>query len=178
MKMNFNFLANTTLLALVMLFLCGFQTAFWYQLFDTVPAPLLWINLIVYISLYRKPYTAIFTLYLLAIIAASFSAIPLKMMFVTVLILFALLYIIKSRVFWAGSGYYNIMCVFASVTFHIIYILASSFLEKNPTSILVLDRLVQIILTPSFAFPIYWLISRIDKWTHSEVLQETGGIEL
>lgn len=178
MKLNVHFFINILVQALFMALLCGFQTSLWYQFFGNVPAPLLWVNLIVYIALYRKPFMAIWVIYALGFIAASFSALPLKMMFVTLFILFALIFAIKSRVFWSGSGYYTIMSIFAAVAFHVIYFLLSLMLEPNSASLQPMERLVQIILTPSFAFPMYWLLARIDRWTHCEILQESGGVEL
>lgn len=178
MKLNLHLFFNFLLFALLMTVLCGFQTSLWYQLFGGVPAPLLWINLILYVALYRKPFVAIWVIYALGFIAASFSAMPLKMVFVTLFILFALIYAVKSRVFWSGSGYYTIMSIFTAVAYHVIYYTLSQILEPNSATLLPVERLVQIILTPSFAFPLYWLLARIDHWTHCEVLQESGGVEL
>jgi hypothetical protein len=109
-KLNYSF--NFILLALSMMVLCALQTSFWFQLFGSVPAPLLWINLLIYIALYRKPALAICVIYALGYVAISFTLMPLKMMFVNLAILFTLVYLIKSRFFWAGSGYYTIMCLF------------------------------------------------------------------
>ena len=72
----------------------------------------------------------------------------------------------------------GVLCGFAAVAFHVIYFLLSLMLEPNSASLQPMERLVQIILTPSFAFPMYWLLARIDRWTHCEVLQESGGVEL
>ncbi len=178
MKLNFHLFFNFLLLALFMSLLCGFQTSFWYQLFGNVPSPLLWINLVVYVALYRKPFMAIWIIYSLGFIAACFSAVPLKMIFITLLLLCLLINAIKSRVFWAGPGYYTIMTIFGAVAYHVLYFLLSLILEKNSASLQLTERLVQIILTPSFAFPMYWLLARIDHWTHCEMLQESGGVEL
>lgn len=162
----------------MMMVLCGLETTFWFQLFGSVPAPLLWINLLIYIALYRKPTLAICVIYALGYIATSFTLMPLKMMFVNLAILFTLVYLIKSRFFWAGSGYYTIMCLFGAVAHHLTYFLTSLLLEPSHTAFQPMDRIVQIILTPSFAFPMYWVLARMDRWTRCEMLQESGGVEL
>lgn len=178
MKLNMNFIFNFLIFVLVMALCCGFQTSFWFQLFGNVPAPLLWINIVIYIALYRKPQLGIWVVYALGFVAAAFSAIPLKMVFITLLLLFGVIYAVKSRVFWSGSGYYTIMSIFGAIMFHIIYFICSWVFERNHTPVQFLDRITQIILTPSFAFPIYWLLTRIDRWTHCEELKESGGVEL
>lgn len=178
MKLRWTFLLNFLMLVTVLVALCGFQTTFWFQAFGKVPPPLLWLNLIVYVALYRKPFPAIFTIYALGFILLTFTAMPLKMMWISLLILFTLVYLIKSRVFWSGSGYYTIMCGLSVVAYHLIYFCSSMVLEKNPASFEFVDRLAQIILTPSFAFPIYWILAKLDKATQDELVHEPGGLEL
>lgn len=159
-------------------FVSGFQTTFWFQLFGNVPAPLLWLNLVVYVVLYRKPLPAIFILYAMGFLLLAFTVMPLKMMWVTLLLLFALIYGVKTRVFWTGPGYYTIMCVFAAVAYHSLYFLSSFVLERNPASFEIIDRAVQIILTPSFAFPMYWAVAKFDRATQDDLIHEPGGLEL
>lgn len=178
MKLRWTFLLNFLMLVAVLLAVAGFQTTFWFQILGNVPAPLLWLNVIVYVTLYRKPFPAIFTIYAMGFILLTFTAMPLKMMWISLLILFTLVYLIKSRVFWSGSGYYTIMCGFSAVAYHLIYFFSSMVLEKNPASFEIVDRLVQIILTPSFAFPMYWILAKLDKVTQDELMHEPGGLEL
>lgn len=178
MKIRWNALLNFLALFALLLLLAGFQTTFWFQLFGNVPAPLLWLNLVVYVILYRKPVPAIFTIYAMGFILLTFTAMPLKMMWFSLLILFTLVYGIKSRVFWSGSGYYTIMCTFSAVAYHLIYFTGSMVLEKNPASFEIVDRVVQIILTPSFAFPLYWLLAKVDRVSQDELVHEPGGLEL
>ncbi|HWU42113.1 MAG TPA: hypothetical protein VN132_01705 [Bdellovibrio sp.] len=178
MKIRWNFILNFLLLFAVLYLVAGVQTTFWFELFGQVPAPLLWVNLLVYVMLYRKPAAAVFTIYAMGFILLTFTAMPLKMMWITSLILFTLVYGIKTRVFWTGSGYYTIMCGFSAVAYHLIYFLTSLVLEKNPASFEIVDRLVQIILTPSFAFPMYWLLTKLDKISQDELVHEPGGLEL
>ncbi|MEN0058364.1 MAG: hypothetical protein AAGB31_05980 [Bdellovibrio sp.] len=178
MKIRWNIILNFLIFFAALLFLAGVQTTLWFQLFENVPAPLLWLNLVVYVILYRKPYPAILTLYAMGFILLSFTAMPLKMMWISLLVLFTLVYGIKSRVFWTGPGYYTIMSAFSAVAYHVIYILTSLLLEKNPASFELVDRFVQVLLTPSFAFPMYWALAKLDKLTQDELVHEPGGLEL
>ncbi|WP_413574978.1 hypothetical protein ACLVWU_12050 [Bdellovibrio sp. HCB290] len=178
MKIRWNATLNFLILLAVLLLVAGIQATLWFQFFGNVPAPLLWLNLMVYLTLYRKPFPAIFTIYAMGAILLIFTGMPLKMMLFSLLILFTLVYGIKSRVFWSGAGYYTIMCGFSAVAYHLIYFLLSMVLEKNPASFEIVDRLVQIILTPSFALPMYWILARIDKLTQDELVHEPGGLDL
>jgi hypothetical protein len=177
-KISWSALFNFVGIFIVLFVIAGLQTTFWYQLFGNVPAPLLWLNLIIYLILYRKPLPAILTVYAAGLLLLSFTGMPLKMMWSTLMILFALVYAIKSRVFWSGSGYYTIMCAFSAIAYHIIYVLVSYLVESNPVSFEIVDRLVQIVLTPSFAFPLYWVLAKLDKMTQDELMHESGGVEL
>lgn len=178
MKIRWNAVFNSCLLLGTLILTAGFQNTFWFQLFGNTPAPLLWVNLMVYVILYRKPFPAIVTIYIMGFVLLSFTAMPLKMMWISLAILFTLVYGIKSRVFWSGSGYYTIMCGFSAIAYHLIYFFISMAIEKNPVSFEIVDRLVQIILTPSFAFPMYWILAKIDKLTQDELVHEPGGLEL
>ena len=178
MKIRWNIILNFLVLFAVLLVTAGLQTTLWYQLFNEVPSPLLWLNLIVYVILYRKPYPAIFTIYAMGFVLLTFTAMPLKMMWITLWVLFTLVYGIKTRVFWSGSGYYTIMCAFSAVAYHVIYFVSSMVMEKNPASFEIVDRIVQLILTPSFAFPMYWVLAKIDKISQDDLVHEPGGLEI
>lgn len=178
MKIRWNALFNSLLLLGFLFIITGLQTVFWYELFGNVPAPLLWLNMVVYLALYRKPFPAIISIYVVGFVLLSFTAMPLKMMWITMLLLFALVNGIKSRIFWSGSGYYSIMCAFSIVAYHVIYVLTSLLIEKNSVSLELTERLVQVILTPSFAFIMYWILAKIDKMTQDQLMHEVGGVEL
>lgn len=178
MKFQWSSVLNFLIFFALLILVAGFQCTFWFQLFGNVPAPLLWLNMIVYVTLYRKPFPAIFTVYAMGFVLLAFTAMPLKMMWISLLLLFTLVYGIKSRVFWSGSGYYTIMCTFSAVAYHLIYFFGSMVMEKNPASFEIIDRLVQIILTPSFAVPMYWVLSKVDKISQDELIHESGGLEL
>lgn len=178
MKIRWSSTLNFLILFAALLLFAGFQSTFWFQVFGNTPAPLLWLNLMVYVMLYRKPFSAIFIVYSMGLTLLAFTVIPLKMLWITLFIVFGSVYLIKTRVFWSGSGYYTLMCAFSALSFHLIYFFGSILIEKNPVSFEIFDRLIQIALTPAFAFPVYWIFSKIDKHSQDELVHESGGLEL
>jgi len=177
-KIRWSKLLNFFVMMLLLLLLSGFQSTFWYQLFGSVPAPMLWLCLIVYVALYRKFYPAIFTIYIMAIALTSFTVMPIKMLLPCLLAVYLILYSIRSRVFWEGSAYYTIMCTLAAISYHVIYFIGSWLIERNPAPINFLDRVVQLALTPAFGVPMFWLLTKIDKLSKDDVPFESRGLDL
>ncbi|MBK9321759.1 MAG: hypothetical protein IPM97_02180 [Bdellovibrionaceae bacterium] len=178
MKIPWSKLINFFILLLLLLLLSGFQSTFWYQLFGTVQAPMLWLCLIVYVALYRKFYHAIFTTYIMAIALTGFTAMPIKMLLPCLLAVYLILYSIRSRVFWEGPAYYTIMCTLATFSYHVVYFAASWLIERNPTSVNFLDRFIQLALTPAFGIPMFWLLTKIDKMTRDDMSYDSRGFDL
>lgn len=178
MKIRWSKVFNFVLLLIVLVFLAGFQSTFWYQLFGTVPAPMLWLCLIVYVILYRKLYGALFTVYIMSLVLMGFTVMPMKMLLMTLLLVFLILYSIRSRVFWEGPAYYTLMCCIAAFSYHSIYFFSSWLAERNSAPLEFWDRSLQLLLTPAFCIPMYWLITKIDKLTLDEMTTETRGYEL
>src|SRR5947208_2907425 len=73
-RINFSYFFG---LLLVIFILFGLQSTFWYQIFGTISTPLLWLNLILYLGLYRKTLEAYLTSYALGFIFCAFSVTPL-----------------------------------------------------------------------------------------------------
>jgi hypothetical protein len=169
---------NLLILFSLLFFLAGLQGTFWFELFNDVPPPLLWLNLIVYITLYRKPLPAILIVYAMGFAMLSFTLMPLKMMWLSLLVLFTSISLFKQRVFWSGPIYYSIMCALSVIGYHAIFFLLSNIVEKNPVGFELVDRITQILLTPLFAMPMYWGLTRINKSLIQTLDHESGGIEI
>lgn len=178
MKIPWSKWINFVVLLIFLAFLAGLQSTFWFQLFGTVPAPMLWLCLIVYVALYRKLYAALFMIYIMALALTGFTAMPLKMLFINLLVVYLILYSIRSRVFWEGPAYYTIMCTLAAFSYHVTYLVSSWLLERNPAPLDLLERLIQLALTPAFGIPLFWLLTRIDKATLPELSPDSGGLDL
>lgn len=173
-----NSIANLFLLLVILLLLAGFETSFWFQFFSTIPAPMIWLNVMVYLALYRKPLRGILSIYLLSFALIGFTLIPLKMMWFPLMIVFFATHLVKSRVFWSGAGYFVIMCIASCLLYHTSFMLLSRWLEPNMASVSILNRMIQILLTPAFAWPIYRLLAFVDRITNTEDLQHSGGLEI
>lgn len=178
MSFRFSKLINITIFSVLVLLIGGFQTSFWYQLFGSVSAPLIWLNVVIYMILYRRPFPTIFVVYFFGLILCAYTAMPLKMMLFSLLFFFIFVYFFKTRVFWGGAGYYTMMCSGGALVYHLIYVAVSSVLEPNMVSASLVDRLIQILVTPIFSFPIYQIMKKVDHMTLDPIERETGGFEV
>lgn len=169
--MNFLVLLITTFL------LSGFQTTFWFQIFGSLPAPLLWLNMVLYLILYRRQTEGILTIYALAFAINPFTAMPIGILWLNALILFVVMHFIKKRVFSPGPRYFIQASFGIAIAYHVSYFSLSQFFEGNPATVSFFGRSFEILFTGLTAAPMFWLMSNIDKWTNKEILPESGGAE-
>ncbi len=144
--------------------LCGAQTTLWSQIFSWVPAPLLWLNLVVYLTIERPTYTALAQIYFVGLIVSTFTAMPLGLLWLTLFILFWIIHFVRTRIYWHGSMYFAFMCFIGSGSYQVIFLICSQVIENNPTGILFFERIVQILLTPLFSFWMYVVLKKLDFW--------------
>lgn len=173
---RFNFI-NLLLVVVIALVLSGAQTTFWFQIFGSLPAPLMWLNLVLYLILYRKPIEAIMTIYLIGLFLRPFTAMPLGVLWLTLLILFLCMSFVKKRVFWPGSRYFLMASFGIAITYHISYFIISKWFETNPATFSFFHRFFEIVFTALTAIPLYIFFSAMDRLTNKETLPESGGIE-
>lgn len=171
-----NFL-NVLLVLVTAFVLSGFQTTFWFQMFGSLPSPLLWLDMVLYLILYRKPAEGILTIYGVGLVLNPFTAMPVGIIWMNLLIVFIAMNFIKKRVFWPSSRYFFIASFGIGLTWHISYFVVSRVFESNPASISFFHRLAEIVFTGLISVPIYTLMSWLDHMTHKETLPESGGIE-
>lgn len=164
---------NLTLIFLLAILLSGFQTTAWFQIFGSLPAPLLWLNLVLYLILYRSFTEGILTIYALGLLLKPFTAMPLGVLWLTLLIVFLIMSSIKKRVFWPSSRYFFFASFGISITYHISYLILSRWLESNPATISFFHRFFEILFTGLTAVPMFALFSFIDKVTHKDELGST-----
>lgn len=173
---RFNFI-NLIIILLLALILSGVQTTFWFQIFGSLPAPLMWLNLVLYLILYRRPLEAILTIYLIGLFLQPFTAMPLGVLWLTMLTLFLFMSFVKKRVFWPGSQYFLLASFGIGIGYHIAYFIISRWFEANPATFSFFHRFLEIIFTTLTAGPLYIVFATIDRFTHKETLPESGGIE-
>jgi hypothetical protein len=171
-----NFL-NLLLILATTFVLSGFQTTFWFQMFGSLPSPLLWLNMVLYLILYRKPVEGILTVYAVGLVLNPFTAMPIGVIWTTLLLVFGAVSFIKKRVFWPSSRYFFFASFATALVWHLAYIIVSHIFEGNPAPVSFFHRIFEIVFTGLISVPIYTLMSFIDHATHKETLPESGGIE-
>lgn len=168
---------NLFLILLLTVLLSGFQTTFWFQVFGSLPSPLLWLNLVLYLILYRKSLEGILTVYGIGLLLNPFTAMPLGYIWFTLLIAFVVMTFVKKRVFWTGSRYFFMASIGVGLTYHLSYFLISRVLESNPAPLNFFHRSFEIVFTALASIPMYALLAWIDQVTQKEILPEGGSAE-
>jgi hypothetical protein len=166
-------------LLLTTAFLTAFQTSLWFHFFGNLAGPMLWLIVLVYVNLYKKPLESILLSYFLCLQIYFFGWIPIGFLFTLILIIFTLTWIIKERIFWSGHGYFIYATIATSVAYQLLYLFCSWTLELVPVhEINFLDRVFQCLITPIFALPIYYFLKLIERLTDQTPLIETGEYQL
>lgn len=177
-KLSYFMLHALGLLVLVAL-ATGFQTSLWAQLFGTLPGPLIWILFFLYLALYRKPMEAVGLSYLCAAQVYFFGWIPFGLLIFNIIILYTLVYLVKERIFWPGHRYFITASFLTALLYQIIYLVNSWFFELVPIrDLMFFERLFQVIITPIFASPVYYILKFWERLTNQTPLIETGEFEL
>ena len=168
-------IVNFIAFLILLLFAAGFQTTLWYQLFGNLPTPRIWLNVILYLILFRKPFEGICLVYGLTLFIFPFTSIQLGVLWMVCLLSFAVITYVKKRIFWPNYQYFFYASLGANILFDIFYIGYSKITEKNPLSLLVFHRLSEVFISALFSFPIYYIATRIDYFTNKDFLPEAGG---
>lgn len=141
---------------------CGFQTSFWPNIITFIPSPQVWLILIIFMTVRWEPLFTIFYIYFLGFCLTRFSEIPLKMIWSTSIVMFASLLFIKNRIQLTGAFSFIILTLFGSTVFEMVYYYFSDALEVIPTSLMLIDRLLQILVNFVFCYPLYFTLDKID----------------
>jgi hypothetical protein len=168
-------LLNGFLLMATTLMLCSFQTTFWFQVVGGVAGPMMWLLVFLYIALYRKRTEAIFINYGLALIISPFTSMGLGTLWTITLIYTLVVSFVKERVFWPGTRYFIAASALSTVALQLISWLLSRVLESNPIGAQVGPRVMELILTPLWAAPVYWILSYVDHVSERDPLPERGN---
>lgn len=141
---------------------CGFQTSFWPNIITFIPSPQVWLILIIFMTVRWEPLFTIFYIYFLGFCLTRFSEIPLKMIWSTTLVMFSSLLFIKNRIQLTGAFSFIILTLFGSSVFELVYYYFSDVLEAIPTSLMLIDRLLQILVNFVFCYPLYFTLDKLD----------------
>jgi hypothetical protein len=164
-------------LVVVVLFLGAFQTTFWFQIFGSIPAPMLWLILVLYLFIYRGFFEAVALTYFLCLFLAPLTSTPLGVLWLSLLILAGLTQYLRKRFFWPGLKYFVSASLLATLSYQIIYQLTCYYVDNRWSSIDWFSRFAELILTPLAAVPIYTMMALLDRITQKETLPEAGSLE-
>lgn len=162
-KNHLHMIFKMSSMTLLFFCLCAFQTSTWPLIFGSFPAPHLWLTLIVFLIIRWPLYTGIFFSYFLGFILIFFTNAPLKMIWISLNLLYILIWTLKNRINSSGLISFATLSAFSSFLFSSIYILISSVLEANPTHVFFLHRLTECGLTFIFSIPLYFVYSFIEE---------------
>jgi hypothetical protein len=161
-------LVNIFLLLTAVTLLSSLQTSLWFQVLSTFPPPILWLPVIVYLGIYRNQIESILIIYLLSLVFAATSAMSFGILFFSVIGSFYTVHFLRQRIYESGYRYFLLVCLATTFAYHFFYIFLTYFLGNFPSGDL-FYRLIQSLLTPLVALPIFRLLSWIDKITEFEV---------
>ena len=165
-------------LIVIMLLACSFQTVFWYQVFGHMTPPLLWLSVANYVMLSRKAPQSLFWVYFLVAVASIYSSTGLGLLWLIIFIYYWAVVLFKNNFYIESTGYFVLINLGGSVLFHILFWTTSFMIEANPTKILFLERLTQILLTPIFSIPIYYLLKKWERFSNApEIYMDTTRYE-
>lgn len=162
-KKTLRFILKYFFFTLLFFAFCAFQTSFWPVIIDFLPAPQLWLIFLVFIFLKWPSYSAIFYAYALGYILTLFTLMPLKMSWLGILGIFAFVWVFKNRIHSATLFLFSVLCGTCSLFYSALYIVLSSSLEPNQTSILFFDRILQAGITFLTSLLIYSVLDKVDR---------------
>ncbi|HEX4926219.1 MAG TPA: hypothetical protein VFV50_19150 [Bdellovibrionales bacterium] len=147
---------------LIALLMAGFQTSFWYHLFGSIPPPMVWLTLVVYLSLYRDMGEGLVSVYLVSLALSVFTSMPEGLLTLLILTMFFAGRFFRLRIFWNGPTYFMLVCAASVPSFYVLQILFSLYFEPNPLTRPDLVRwglqMCETTLAALFLFPLYeWI---------------------
>lgn len=168
---------NWSLITLFIYILCGVQTSLWFQFASGTPAPQFWLVVLLYLVLYRSYIQALTYSYFLAFIIKSFSSASLSLLLPLFFILVSPASYIKGRMFWPSTRYFLFATFIFTLSFHVLSIFLSYYIENTGAPLALTQRAIEITLTLIAAAPIYWVMNFIDQITIPDVMSSQGARE-
>lgn len=169
MKERLLLLGNILLFVTAALVLATIQTSLWFQIFGYFPGPALWIPCLIYVALYRSTLETVIFAYFVGFALSSMSAMPEGMLMLVCLALALTAQMFKQRIFWPGSSYLMMVCGLAALIFHVYHWLGTFILGEHPmTSPAIMDWLIEALLTPLAAPPLFPVFQWFDRITQRE----------
>lgn len=160
---------NVALFGMSALLLGTIQSSLWFQILGWFPAPAFWVPVLVFVSLYRAPVEMVIVLFVISTILSSMTVMPDGLLFSTCLVLGGAVRLVKQRFYWAGSSYFMMMSGITAIAWNVTHWVGSLLVSATPlTDPEITNWLIQSLLTPLIAPPLYELFRWFDRWTDRE----------
>ena len=164
---------------LIFFLACGFQASFWPNLITFLPSPQIWLIVLLFIAIKWKSVNNIFFIYFLSYCLTMFTDVPIKMLWCPLAITYFAVVSVKDRIQLAGVLSFILFCFIGSILFETSYFLFSDLLEPTPTTVMFLDRMLQVLMNFVFSYPVYFVLDLIDRsistqedWRDTSVRQD------
>jgi cell shape-determining protein MreD len=168
--------ANLLLFVTAAMVLASLQTSLWFQVFGYFPGPALWIPCLVYIALFRSTLEAVLFSYVMGVALAAMTTMPEGLLMIVCLALVLSTQTLKSRIYWTSSSYLMMVSGLAALCFHFYHWIASYIIGDHPlSSPNVMDWLIEALLTPLTAPPLFPIFQWFDRVTNREPPTEASA---
>ncbi len=148
---------------------CAFETSFWPNLISFIPAPQFWLLFVFYICVRWTERWNIFFLYLLGFIVTLYSMMPLKMAWFSLLFIYLIIHFLKNRIHSTSVVTFSLLSLAMSVMYTVVYIALSYVFEKNPTSLIPLERFISFGLNFLMSVPDYVFLEMLNGFFKSDI---------
>ncbi|MCB0368565.1 MAG: hypothetical protein KDD45_03755 [Bdellovibrionales bacterium] len=179
MKKNKRIILHGLFFLFLTFILCSFQSVVWFQLFGHFTAPFFTFVLFVYFGLDKDSWRSLIYCYSIVFLYSQFSFASLGILYFSSMITYIFLFFVKTRIYWPGSAYFAMMSSASLFLFNLTYVFSSLAFESDPTPVIFIKRLTELLLTTIFSYFAYSYIKRIDSLfkldSHSEIRGEIHG---
>lgn len=148
---------------------CAFETSFWPNLINFIPAPQFWLLFVFYVCVRWTERWNIFFLYLLGFIVTLYSMMPLKMALFSLLFTYLIISFLKNRIHSTSVVTFSLLSLAMSVVYSMVYIALSFVFEKNPTSVIPLERFISFGLNFLMSVPVYVFLEKLNSFFKSDI---------
>lgn len=153
---------------LAVVLFCGFQTTVWPALFGHIQSPQLWLPWLIFLSLYRPYFEALFVAYFFGLTMLAFTSLSLHLVWPTFLILVSATSFAKNKVFWPGLRYFMIASALSCLAWNITIFSLSWLFETPSAPPLVVERILESLLTTLASPLVYGVMMWFEKFRPAE----------
>jgi hypothetical protein len=168
--------SNYFIFVIITTALASVQSSLWLQVFGYFPAPYLWLTVLNYWVMFRRPVKAVIMTYFVVYVLIAMTGMPLNMIFAVLITNFFIINFLKDRVLWSGPTHFMLACGTSALLLPVNILAFSMMLEANPIAdFYFFDWILRSLLTALFSLPFFHIFSLIDKFTQQEAPKDTSS---